>query len=225
MNPRIPPRSGTFALSALLVLASCDAAKKFIDPSGTAYGKPADSAKKTEVAKSSEPAKPSAPSKGQSSDAQVAKIASGNEKSAPATYRDAPPLTSRTAMDKAQDMLMTTPRGWVEFHKGRAIAMGKHLTLWDGNETPWGLGIVDLDQDGADDAILAVRSTSARDTSWTLAVLVDRGGKLQCIQSIPLSSVDRIRSLEATQGGVLVVPETGSPQLFGWVGGELVGNP
>lgn len=208
--------SSTLAIASLLAFASCDEAKKFIDPSGNAYGKPAEPAKRQDSAKKTEEVKraPSAPTASKASPAPAA-----------ATYRDSPPLTARAAMDKAQDMLLTTPRGWVEFHKGRAIAMGRHLTLWDGNETPWGLGIVDLDQDGADDAILAVRSTSARDTSWTLAVLVDRAGKLQCIQSIPLASVDRISSLEATQGGVLVVPETGSPQLFGWVGGELVGNP
>lgn len=220
MKPMTLARTGTPALLALCMLTACDAAKKFIDPTGNAYGKPADSSKKVEPAKPSEPAK-------QNSQPPPPTVAAANPSTgnAPATYRDSPALTSRTAMDKAKDMLMTTPQGWVEFHGGRALSRGRQLTLWDRDETPWGLGIVDLDQDGADDAILAVRSTTQSDTSWILAVLVDRAGKLQCIQSIALSSVDRIRSLESTQGGVLVVPESGTPQLFGWVGGELVGNP
>lgn len=213
------------ALVALLALASCDEAKKFIDPTGKAYGTPPDTAKastgtppaKTSTATTTPPPTTAAPA--------PAPVSGGGSGPAPSTYRDTPPLTAGTALERAQDMLMTTPQGWVEFHNGRAYSKGRQLTLRDGNESPWGLGIVDLDQDGADDAILAVRSTSARDTSWTLAVLVDRAGKLQCIQTIPLASIDRIRSLEATQGGVLVVPETGAPQLFGWVGGELVGNP
>lgn len=207
-------------LIALLATVSCDAARKFIDPTGKAYNVPPDTSKPPEAPKAADAAKPGAPPP-----PPAPTPAGGNAGPAPATYRDAPPLTASTAMQRAQDMLMTTPQGWVEFHNGRAFAKGRQLTLRDGNESPWGLGIVDLDQDGADDAIFAVRSTSSRDTSWTLAVLLDRAGKLQCIQTIPLSSVDRIRSLEATQGGVLVVPETGSPQLFGWVGGELVGNP
>ena len=207
-------------LVLLAVLTSCDAARKFIDPSGKAYNVPADTSKpKEEAPKPPESRQPEPPT---SSAPSPSPAGAGT---APSTYRDSPPLTASAAMDKAQDMLMTTPRGWVEFHKGRAVSGGRQLTLRDAGETPWGLGIVDLDQDGAEDAIVAVRSTSARDTSWILAVLLDRAGKLQCIQSIPLTSVDRIRSLEATQGGVLVVPETGSPQLFGWVGGELVGNP
>lgn len=225
MNPRIRSLTGTLALSAIFALTACDEAKKFIDPTGKAYNKPGDTAKKSEPAKEPEPAKPSEPPKPQAPAPQAEAIASTQRKEAPATYRDTPPLTSRAAMDRAQDMLMTTPQGWVEFTKGRALSRGRNLTMWDHSETPWGLGIVDLDQDGADDAILAVRSATARDTSWILAVLMDRAGKLQCIQSIPLTSVDKIRSLEATQGGVLVVPESGTPQLFGWVGGELVGNP
>lgn len=211
--------STILSLAILSALSACDSARKFIDPTGKAYNAPPDTSKPKEEPKppqtnQSAPPPPSSPSPSAASAGP-----------APSTYRDAPPLTASAAMDKAQDMLLTTPRGWVEFHKGRAVSGGRQLTLRDGGETPWGLGIVDLDQDGAEDAILAVRSTSARDTSWILAVLLDRAGKLQCIQSIPLSSVDRIRSLEATQGGVLVVPETGAPQLFGWVGGELVGNP
>lgn len=216
MSPPSASATGVLLL-ALLGLNSCDQARRFIDPSGKAYNQPPDTSKPAEPSTAKPPApEPAAPSPA---------TAAASSASAPSTYRDSPPLTAASAMERAQDMLMTTPQGWVEFHKGRALSRGRQLTLRDENETPWGLGIVDLDQDGADDAILAVRSTSSRDTGWTLAVLLDRGGKLQCIQSIPLESVDRIRSLEATQGGVLVVPETGSPQLFGWVGGELVGNP
>jgi hypothetical protein len=219
--------AGSLALSGIVLLSGCDEAKKFIDPSGAAYGKPAtkDEPKpKDDAGKQSSP-KASEPTKQAETPQSPSPIAKAKGTNAPSSYRDTPPLTSRAAMDRAQDMLMTTPRGWVEFSKGRALARGRHLTLWDPSETPWGLGIVDLDQDGADDAILAVRSTSATDTSWILAILMDRAGKLQCIQSIPLNSVGKIRSLEATQGGVLVVPESGPPQLFGWVGGELVGNP
>lgn len=216
------------AIASLLAFAGCDEAKKFIDPTGRAYGNPAatDTTKKpVEPSKAAEPSKTSEPARNPTVAPPPATAARTGGKNAPATYRDTPPLTSRAAMDKAQDMLMTTPNGWVEFAKGRALSRGRQLTLWDRSETPWGLGIVDLDQDGADDAILAVSSATASDTSWILAVLMDRGGKLQCIQTIPLTSVGRIRSLESTQGGVLVVPESGTPQLFGWVGGELVGNP
>lgn len=215
------------AFVAILAMTSCDEAKKFIDPTGKAYATPPDTSKPitgTPPANTSSSAPPPAATPAPSIEAPAYPSRSGAGP-APSTYRDTPPLTAGLAMDRAQDMLMTTPHGWVEFHKGRAFAKGRQLTLRDGNESPWGLGIVDLDQDGADDAIFAVRSTSSHDTSWTLAVLVDRAGKLQCIQTIPLASIDRIRSLEATQGGVLVVPETGGPQLFGWVGGELVGNP
>lgn len=199
-------------------LSACDAAKKFIDPTGNAYAKPPDT---TQKAAAKSPTQ--TPAAVQPSGNPV--FPSGPAPRAHSSIRDVPPLSPHDALVKAGDMLLTTPSGWVEFHKGRAFAKGRQLTLWNEQEVPWGLGIVDLDQDGADDAVLAVRSTGGGDTAWNLAVLVDRDGKLQCIQSILLKGVDGIQSLEATAGGVLVSPPAGPPQLFGWVGGELVGNP
>lgn len=128
-------------------------------------------------------------------------------------------------MSAVSSMLLTTPSGWVEFHKGRAVSRGRNLTVWGETEAPWGLAITDLDLDGADDVVVAVRSTSHSDTSWSLAVLTDHAGKLQCVQAIPLVGVAGIASLEATQGGVLLSTSSGETRLFGWVGGELVGNP
>jgi hypothetical protein len=120
-------------------------------------------------------------------------------------------------------MMLASPEGWIPFTKGRALSRGRHFTLWNEQEVPWGLAISDLDQDGADDAIVAVRSVKGRDTAWTLAVMMDRGGKLQCIQSVPMS-IAGMAGMESTQGGVLVTPVEGEPKLYGWVGGELRGN-
>lgn len=206
------------AASLCMALGACDDAKKFIDPSGRAYGSPPDSSKPAQ-AKAEEAKKP-APT------APAPAPAPAWKNSAPSspTQRVAPPLTSQSAMEQAGDMLLSSGSGWIEFHKGRAVSRGRNLTLWGPSEVPWGMAIVDLDQDGAEDAVLAVRSASRTDTTWSLAVLTDHSGKLQCLQDIPLEGVAGISSVEATQGGVLVTTSTGEPRLFGWVGGNLVGN-
>ena len=203
---------------ALLGLASCDAAKKFLDPTGRSYGDTASA--KTPAAT---PANASKPAEKSSAPTVAAPAPSPSRKASP-TQRDVPPLTSQSALSQASEMLLSTPDGWAEFHKGRAVSRGRNLTILDERESPWGLAITDLDQDGAEDAILVVRSTSRSDTSWILAILTDHAGKLQCVQSIPLSGIDGVASLEATQGGVLLSTRAGETRLFGWVGGELVGN-
>jgi len=200
---------------ATLSLASCDDAKKFIDPTGKAYNTPPDTSKK---ASGSNPAsKPSA------TVAAATPAAAAPAPRAAATQRDVPPLEPHAALVKLADMMLSTTEGWVEFHKGRALSRGRHLSLWNNQEVPWGLAISDLDLDGADDAIVAVRSVQGADTAWMLAVMMDRDNKLQCIQSIPLR-IQGLAAMESTQGGVLVTPAVGDPKLYGWVGGELRGN-
>lgn len=205
------------AASLCLALGACDEAKKFMDPTGRAYNTPPDTSKAAQ-AKAEEARKASQAA------APAAAQAWANSSPASATQRVVPPLTSQSAIEQAGDMLLASGSGWIEFHKGRAVSRGRNLTLWGPSEVPWGMAIVDLDQDGAEDAVFAVRSTSHTDTTWALAVLTDHSGKLQCLQNIPLEGVTGISSLEATQGGVLVTTSTGEPRLFGWVGGNLVGN-
>ena len=106
---------------------------------------------------------------------------------------------------------------------GAASGIGKAIAALYAAEGA-AVAIADLDQDGAEDAVFAVRSTTRSDTSWSLAVLTDHAGKLQCLQNIPLPGVAGVVSLEATQGGVLLADGVGETRLFGWVGGQLVGN-
>lgn len=202
-----------------LLFASCDEAKKFIDPTGKAYNTPADTSKK--AAAPTAPASKDAPPPAPAPSAPSAPAAPAARPTP--TQREVPPLTPHAALEQVADMLLASPEGWIPFTKGRALSRGRRYTLWNEREVPWGLAISDLDQDGADDAILAVRSVKGPDTAWTLAVMMDRGGKLQCIQSVPLS-IEGLAGMESTQGGVLVTPAVGEPKLFGWVGGELRGN-
>lgn len=203
-----------------LTLGSCDQAKQFIDPTGTAYKKPGDTAKTAAASKPSEKSEPTPQPQTPMAAPVVAPVAA--TRPAP-TQRDVPPLDPHSALVKVADMMLASPEGWIPFTKGRALSRGRHFTLWNEQEVPWGLAISDLDQDGADDAIVAVRSVKGRDTAWTLAVMMDRSGKLQCIQSVPLS-IAGLSGMESTQGGVLVTPVEGDPKLYGWVGGELRGN-
>lgn len=216
MNGRKRARA-LLAPSALLLLglASCDDAKKFIDPTGKAYGTPADTSKR-------DAAKPTPSTPAAAPEAAPATVAAARP--AAPTQRDVPPLASESALRQAGSMLFADGSRWIAFHGGRAIARGRNLTLWGPSEVPWGMAIADLNQDGADDAVFAVRWTSASDTSWSLAVLVDHDGKLQCTQAIPLPGIAPVTGLDATQGGVLVATATGDTRLFGWLGGQLVGN-
>lgn len=206
------------ALTAL-VLASCDSAKNFLDPTGKSYDKPPDTTKKApETPPKEEATKPAAPA------AAETPASSGTARRPGPTQREAPPLSNQSAMEQAGEMLLANGSGWIPFHKGRAVWRGRNLTLWNEFEAPWAMAVVDLDQDGAEDAVFAVRSTTRSDTSWSLAVLTDHAGKLQCLQNIPLPGVAGVVSLEATQGGVLLADGVGETRLFGWVGGQLVGN-
>jgi hypothetical protein len=215
-----PAAARLLGLSALpLLLASCDDAKKFIDPTGKAYNTPGDTSKKAETPPSAQiPPPAEAPPPVPVPSAPAAPAARPTP-----TQRDAPPLTAHAALEQVADMLLASPEGWIPFSKGRALSRGRHYSLWNEREVPWGLAISDLDQDGADDAILAVRSVKGRDTAWTLAVMMDRSGKLQCIQAVPMA-IQGLANMESTQGGVLVTPAEGDPKLYGWVGGELRGN-
>jgi hypothetical protein len=206
------------SLTALL-LASCDDAKNFLDPTGRAYGKAPDSSKKTpSAAAKQEKAKPAASVAAETPPTSTAR------RPPPPTQREAPPLSNQSAMEQAGEMLLANGSGWIPFRKGRAVWRGRNLTLWNEHEAPWGMAIVDLDQDGAEDAVFAVRSASRSDTTWSLAVLTDHAGKLQCLQNIAIPGVAGVVSLEATQGGVLVSSADGETRLFGWVGGQLTGN-
>lgn len=204
-----------------LVFASCDEAKKFIDPTGQAYSKPGDTAKPAQdAAKKEEPKKAAVNAK----EAAAPSAPPAAARASAPTQRDVPPLTNSSAMEQAGNMLLANGRGWIEFRKGRAVSRGRNLTIWNASEAPWAMSIADLDQDGAEDAVFAVRSTTSNDTLWSLAVLTDHAGKLQCLQNIALPGVTGVNSLEATQGGVLLSTADGDTRLFGWVGGQLVGN-
>lgn len=220
LSMKRPAPARLLGLSVLALLsASCDDAKKFIDPTGKAYNTPGDTSRKAAA-----PAAPSSPSASEAPPPAPGPSAPPAPPARPApTQRDVPPLTPHAALEQVADMLLASPEGWIPFTKGRALSRGRRYSLWNEREVPWGLAISDLDQDGADDAILAVRSVKGPDTAWTLAVMMDRGGKLQCIQSVPMA-IAGLASMESTQGGVLVTSATGEPKLFGWVGGELRGN-
>lgn len=220
-------RTQWFSFAGLaLALLSCDAAKNFIDPSGKAYGTPPDTSQKSapppaETRKSAETNNPPPPAAAPAPLPEV--LPPPPPAPAPAPRKSYPALDNGLALKLAANMLLSVPEGWIEFHHGRAVDHGRNLTLWDSSERPWGVSLTDLDQDGDDDALFLVRSLRRTDTTWILAVTVRREGKLQCIQSIRLP-VTGVPTLESTQGGVLVMTESGTPILYGWVGGELRGN-
>lgn len=220
MHRNSPARLLLGSAIVVLGLSACDDLKKTIDPTGRSYKMAPDTSKKTTESVSNKNS--SAPSKPAPA-AASAPAASRDWRAAP-TQREVPPLTTESAIAQGSEMLLASPRGWIEMHRGRASSGGRNLTLFDPMESPWGLAIGDLNQDGAEDAVFAVRAASRTDTSWILAVLVDHAGKLECIQAIPLAGVAGVAGLEATQGGVLLATSTGDTRLFGWVGGELVGN-
>lgn len=204
--------------AVVLGLSSCDSLKRAIDPTGRSFNTAPDTTKKATDSVSA-----STDAKSSSATAASGPAAARDWRAAP-TQRHVPPLSTASAIAQGSEMLLASPRGWIEFHRGRASSGGRNLTLLGPSEAPWGLAIGDLDQDGAEDAVFAVRSASRSDTSWILAVLMDHDGKLECIQSIPLSGIGGVAGLEATQGGVLLATTSGDTRLFGWVGGELVGN-
>lgn len=216
MHRNSPARKLLGSAIVVLGLSACNEIKKTIDPTGRSYNMAPDTSTKK--------AADSASGDHGSTAATASTPAPAREWKASPTQRQSPPLSTASAIAQGSEMLLSSPKGWIGFHHGRASSGGRNLTILSPMESPWGLAIGDLNQDGAEDAVFAVRAASRTDTSWILAVLVDHDGKLECIQSIPLSGIGGVTGLDATQGGVLLATSTGDTRLFGWVGGELVGN-
>ena len=151
-------------IAPLALLASCDKAKAFIDPSGTAYDKPTDQS----TAPAANPPSSATPATTTPPASQPAQAPTDAKFDAtvrmPAIGRN---LTSAEALRQISG---------IEFQDGTCTWMFKNgvgrcgsslASLVDSAGKPWGLTVGDLDLDGSDDAVVLVRFDRAgSDPRW-----------------------------------------------------------
>jgi hypothetical protein len=208
-------------IAPLVFLASCDKAKAFIDPNGTAYGKHA--APSAAVAANTPPSTTASATAPQQ--ARPAPAPTGAKFDAPirmpAVGRN---LTSAVALGQVpgiefQDRTCT----WM-FKKGIGRCGTSVASLSDSAGKPWGLTVGDLDLDGSDDAVFLVRMDRAgSDPRWELAYLHNQAGRLFNTHTVDLPGSDGYRDVDIQGNAVILVPEAGGPNvMLSYSGGELV---
>jgi len=218
----------TFPIAAVGValLIGCDRAKKFIDPTGQAYGTPAtppppangsgtsaaasSSSAQNQPASASHPAPPPPPS-GTSFDAPIR---------APAVGRN---LTAAKVVSQISGIEFEDDQGKWTFRNGVGKRGSAYASWVDSAGKPWGLAVGDVDMDGADDAVLLVRMDQAgREPSWELAFLKNQEGVLYDIQTVALPGSRGYSDVDIQGNSVVLVPEGGGPNVeLGFSGGAL----
>jgi len=205
----------TFAL-----LSGCDAMKKMIDPNGTAYAKPVDTAKPKSsstaaAGKSTSPAPVSTPAPSASSAGKAEVLIRQKE---PGRF------LTQAAIEGQLDEITFQARGR-SFHFRKALFHDKAgiTSLRDSSGKFWGVAIGDLNMDGNDDAVLILRTDRANSTpQWDLAYLPNRQGRLYNVQTLPLQGDQGFRDVVIEGPGVLLVPVAeGRNVHIGYAGGEL----
>jgi hypothetical protein len=221
-------RTLPLAAVGLALLAGCDKAKKFIDPTGQAYGTPATPAtaangptNSTPAASNTAPASsastaaahsaPPPPPAGRSFDAPIR---------APAVGRN---LTAAKVAAQVSGIEFEDDQGKWTFKNGVGKRGSAYASWVDSAGKPWGLSIGDVDMDGADDAVLLVRMDQAgREPSWELAFLKNQAGVLYDIQTVDLPGSRGYRDVDIQGNSVILVPEGGGPNVeLGFAGGAL----
>jgi len=207
-------------LCGLVCVSSCDRMKNFIDPTGSGYrkeGQPAASAEKT---------------------------------SAPASNSSNPsPSPAPTARSANEVIIRETPQGRIltksdidfqlpeiDFtigHRAFRLVKGVHrdrsgiTTVRDSTGRFWGAAIGDLNMDGADDAVLLLRTDGAEGAVvWDLAYMSNRGGRLHNVQTIRLPGDLGFGDVVIEGSEVVLTPAQEGPNVhLGYSGGELVLSP
>jgi hypothetical protein len=210
-------RTLPLAAVGLALLSGCDKAKKFIDPTGQAYGTPPAAA----VANGSSPPAPS------TSAAQPA----GPPPAAPGRAFDAPirapavgrNLTAAKVVSQISGIEFEDEQGKWTFRNGVGKRGSAYASWVDSAGKPWGLAVGDVDMDGSDDAVLLVRMDQVgRDPSWELAFLKNQEGVLYDIQTVALPGSNGYRDVDIQGNSVVLVPEGGGPNVeLGFSGGAL----
>lgn len=219
----LPERSSRAVAFALLAagiagLSGCDRMKRFIDPNGTAYGK-ADA-----------PAPAPAPAE-----------KAGKPAPAPATTAPPPPVPRGAAevmvREKEPGRFLTesvieTQLPDIDFTIGRSsfrLVRGIHrdrsgiVTARDSAGRFWGVAIGDLNMDGTDDAVLLLRTDKpGGETTWDLAYLPNREGRLHDVQTVRLPGDLGYGDVAIEGSEVLLVPVDEGPNVhLSYSGGEL----
>jgi hypothetical protein len=217
-------RTLPLATVGLALLVGCDKAKKFIDPTGQAYGTPpppasgsstptatSSTSSQTPSGSATHPAPPPAPAPGVAFDAPIR---------APAVGRN---LTAAKVVSQISGIEFEDEQGKWTFRNGVGKRGAAYASWVDSAGKPWGLAVGDVDMDGADDAVLLVRMDQAgRDPSWELAFLKNQAGVLYDIQTVALPGSNGYRDVDIQGNSVVLVPEGGGPNVeLGFSGGAL----
>jgi hypothetical protein len=209
-------------IAPVALLASCDKAKAFIDPSGNSYGTPAapataaatgtsSSAPASSAAPAQAPSAQAVPAAGRGFDAPIRTPAVGRNLTTAEVLRQLPAI-------EFQDKQST----WT-FHNGIGRCGTALASLVDSAGKPWGLSVGDLDMDGSDDAVVLVRLDKAgAEPRWELAFLRNQDGRLFNTQTVPLPGSEGYRDVDIQGSAVVLVPEVNGPNvLLSYSGGEL----
>lgn len=201
MATRAPhPLRFAVALVPLLLLAACDSAKKFIDPSGQSFPPPSG-------------VSPVATPSG-----AVPTSAVPDPTAAPGGGIKA--LDSASALPRLLGMSCFTGGDNLALRGGRWKGPGREVSILDSLDRPWGLAVADLNQDGWDDAVVLVATTRSSGRTWELALVLNQGGQLANTTTLPLQGSPS--GLRATGANVELVAAGGAVRRFAYVGGGLV---
>ena len=205
-------------IAPLALLASCDKAKAFIDPSGQAYGKP------TAPATAAPGPAPVASTSPTSTSPTTAVPPSGGKFDAPirepAVGRN---LTTALVLEQMSGIEFQDKQCSWRFRNGVGRCGNRLASFVDSAGKPWGLSVGDLDLDGSDDAVVLVRLDRAgAEPRWELAYLRNQAGRLFNTQTVVLPGSDGYRDVDIQGSAVVLVPQDGGPNvLMSYSGGEL----